>query len=65
MSWGVRCADDDVAIDFVRQLAREVSQRMQKLKIVASKTTLKLWRAIADARARRRNIRKDTARATF
>jgi len=49
MSWGVRCADDDVAIDFVRQLAREVSQRMQKLKIVASKTTLKLWRAIADA----------------
>lgn len=49
MSWGVRCADDDVAIDFVRQLAREVSQRMQKLKIVASKTTLKLWRAVADA----------------
>lgn len=49
MSWGVRCADDDVAMDFVRQLAREVSQRMQKLKIAASKTTLKLWRAVADA----------------
>jgi len=49
MSWGVRCTDDEVAMDFVRQLAREVSQRMQKLKIVASKTTLKLWRAVADA----------------
>lgn len=53
MSWGVRCATDDIAQDFVRQLANEVSQRMQRLKIRGGRMFLKVWRAIPDVRTKR------------
>lgn len=49
MSWGVRCATMDVAEDFVRQLAADVSRRLQQLKKVGGVVHLKLWRALPNA----------------
>jgi len=53
MSWGVRCATDDIAYDFIRQLVNEVSQRMQRLRICGERINLKLWRAIPEIRSKR------------
>ena len=53
MSWGVRCSTQEIAIDFVTQLAGEVSSRMQRLNIRGSQMNLKLWRAIPNAHTMR------------
>lgn len=53
MSWGVRCASDDVAYEFIRQLVNEVSQRMQRLRIRGERINLKVWRAIPEIRTKR------------
>ena len=53
MSWGVRCASNEVAMDYVKQLVREVAYRMQRLKIRGRALNLKLWRAIPDVNTMR------------
>jgi DNA repair protein REV1 len=53
MSWGVRCASDEIAMDYVKQLVNEVAQRMQRLKIRGRVLNLKLWRSIPDVTAMR------------
>ena len=49
MSWGVRCASTEVAEEFVRQLAVDVSSRMQKLSKMGASVNLKIWRALPNA----------------
>jgi DNA repair protein REV1 len=49
MSWGVRCPTMDVAEDFVRQLAADVSARLRTLGKIGVVVHLKLWRALPNA----------------